>query len=148
MLDKNTIQTLNKDPGSIDLHELALAKMKNAKVAVGARHDMIADRMRDKTVGTYDEAYKKYNELRKNGFLDLFNSQNKVQTPKGAMMKESSIGRVPEVLLEMVSVGSPIAPMGGSSFTVEQQSPLDSKKVLTPKLPSVQESFEVRYKGK
>jgi hypothetical protein len=72
MLDKNTLLTLNKNPGSVDLHKLALAKMKNAKVSPESKHEYIADRMRNKSVGDMDEAFKKFWEAHKNGTLRFF----------------------------------------------------------------------------
>jgi hypothetical protein len=71
-LDKNTILTLNKDPGSIDLHKLALAKMKNVKIDSTASHDFITDRARTKNIKNIDDLYKKLNELERNGVLDIW----------------------------------------------------------------------------
>jgi hypothetical protein len=71
-LDQNTLLTLNKDPGSIDLHNLALAKMKNAKVDPTAKHNFIDDRARKKNIKNIDELYEKLNELERNGVLDIW----------------------------------------------------------------------------
>lgn len=125
MLDSNTIQTINKDPKSIDLHELALSKIKNAKVDLEAKHDMIRDRMRTKAVNTYDEAYSKYQELKANGFLDLFNKKD---------VKEAT--EIMTGYLKDLKEMAPLVPMGGGpSFTVRYQSPSESVKLSTPKLP-------------
>ena len=72
ILDKNTILTLNKDPKSIDLHNLALAGMKNVKIDSSIKHDFIADRARDKKIENSDEMYEKLNELERNGILDIW----------------------------------------------------------------------------
>jgi len=71
-LDQNTILTLNKNPGSIDLHNMALAKMKNAKVDPSAKHDFISDRAREKKIKDIDSLYEKLNELERNGVLDIW----------------------------------------------------------------------------
>ena len=101
-LDMNTIQSLNKDPKSLDLHSMSLANLKNAKVNVGAMHDMIADRARTKRVGNFDEAFRKLNALKKNGVLDMYNKRfgpNK----------------------ELRESGVPIAPMVQVPFTVTKK---------------------------
>jgi len=71
-LDRNTILTLNKDPNSIDLHNMALARMKNVKVDPTARQDFIEDRARGKNIKNIDELYEKLNELERNGVLDIW----------------------------------------------------------------------------
>ena len=72
MLDRNTILSLNKDPKSIDLHKLALARMKNTHVDPSAKHEFIADRARTKGLGNMDDLYGKLNELEKNGVMDIW----------------------------------------------------------------------------
>lgn len=125
MLDQNTIQTINQDPKSIDLHELALSKIKNAKVNLEAKHDMIKDRMRTKAVRNYDEAYAKYQELKANGFLDLFNKKD---------VKEAT--EIITGYLKELKEMAPLVPMGGGpSFTVRYQTPNNSEKITAPKLP-------------
>ena len=72
MLDKNTLLTLNKNPGSINLHDLALAKNKSVRVNPKSKHDFIADRARTKNLKNMDDVFKKINELKRNGTLDLW----------------------------------------------------------------------------
>lgn len=127
MLDMNTIQTLNKDPKSLDLHNVALANLKQAKVKVGAIHDMIGDRFRTKSVGNFDDAFKKLNELRKSGVLDIYN-------------KKMNIKENTEIVNENVVAGpssAPLASFGGTGFQIRYKTPgSEQKKILVPKLPT------------
>jgi len=119
MLDRNTILTLNKDPKSIDLHNLALAKSKAAKLNAGSSHQFIQDRDRSKGFKNYDEAYQKYIKLKNSGFLDLFNKKHGIGTntnptinPTKKIIKEvseSSLIHKIDSLIEM----APIAPFNG-----------------------------------
>lgn len=130
LLDMNTILSLNKDPKSMDLHNMALARSKNAKVAPGSAHDFIADRMRTKDVKGMDEAFRTINTLAKNGTLDLWrkkfgNQYNMgVQGTKG--FKESSFidskiqGLIEEFAAAIASsTGAPIATFGGGATSIE-----------------------------
>jgi len=71
-LDQNTLLTLNQKPGSIDLHNMALAKMKNTKIDPAAKHEFISDRARKKDIKNIDELYEKLNSLERNGVLDIW----------------------------------------------------------------------------
>lgn len=71
-LDKNTILSLNMDPKSIDLHKMALSKMKNIRVDPTAKHDFVKDRIRAKNISNIDDLYSKLNDLEKNGALDIW----------------------------------------------------------------------------
>lgn len=124
LLDRNTIQSLNKDPKSLDLHSMALANMKSAKVNVGAMHDMIGDRMRTKKVGNFDEAFKKLNELRKNGVLDIYNKRMDIMNPK-AIKENTSLDEDGAVA---VSSGAPLVSFGGTGFQVRYLAPGATKK--------------------
>lgn len=121
LLDRNTVQSLNKDPKSLDLHSMALANMKQAKVSVGAMHDMISDRMRTKKVGNYDEAFKKLNELRKNGVLDIYNKRMNIKEST-KLIKEST-KLIKEDGAVAVSSGAPIASYGGTGFQIRYLAP-------------------------
>jgi hypothetical protein len=71
-LDKNTLLTLNKNPKSIDLHNLALSRMKNVRVDPSAKHDFIADRARNKKLKNIDQVFQHLNELEKNGIIEMW----------------------------------------------------------------------------
>ncbi len=128
LLDRNTILSLNKDPGSMDLHAMALARSKNAKVAPGSAHDFIADRNRTKDVGGMDEAFKKINTLAKNGTLGLLRDKFGHAYGMGPQksLKESSIisgvnDKIDSLLENVVAsgVGAPIAPFGGGATSIK-----------------------------
>ncbi len=121
LLDRNTILSLNKDPKSMDLHNMALARMKGAKVSPGSAHDFIEDRNRHKDVKGMDEAFKSLNTLAKNGTLNLWQKKFGQQYGMG-MLKESTVGNKIDQLLENVvasGTGAPIAPFGGGSLKIE-----------------------------
>ncbi len=124
LLDRNTILSLNKDPGSMDLHDMALARSKNAKVAPGSVHDFIADRNRNKDVKGMDEAFKKINTLAKNGTLDLW--RNKFGHAYGmgpkAIKESSEVNTKIDSLLENVvasGAGAPVATFGGGATSIK-----------------------------
>jgi len=140
MLDKNTLLTLNKNPGSVDLHKLALARMKNTKVSPESKHEYIADRMRNKSVEDMDEAFKKFWEAHKNGTLKFFlakhgaslgyvpvSSLNNKQLKESTMLQysnlleNSSLENKIDSLIEnaMMSGAGPFATMGGSPLKVK-----------------------------
>ena len=137
-LDKNTLLSLNMDPKSIDLHKLALTRMKNAKVDPSAKHDFIKDRIRTKNINNIDELYNKLNELEKNGVLDIWINKFGKDRYKGTTLKESTLDipldRKIQTLIEntlesiaeaegvatasgtvATSIGAPIAYMNGPS---------------------------------
>ncbi len=138
LLDKNTLLTLMKDPKSIDLHELALAKAKNVKVSPNSVHDFIADRARSKNVKNMDEAFQKLNNLAKNGTLGLWHK--KYGHKYGMALKENTvINNKLDSLLEDVgapvaagtvaSGAGPIASFGGPpSKNIINKSPLKKQK--------------------
>ncbi len=125
LLDMNTLLSLNKDPKSMDLHNMALARSKSAKVAPGSAHDFIADRLRTKDVKGMDEAFKKINTLAKNGTLDLW--RNKFGKAYGMGMNKSlkentEVSYKLGLLIENIvasSVGAPVAPFGGGAISIE-----------------------------
>ncbi len=121
LLDRNTLLSLNKDPGSMDLHNMALARSKSAKVAPGSIHDFISDRNRQKSVKGMDEAFQKINTLAKNGTLGLWQKKFGKQYNMG--LKESTeVNQRIDSLLENVvasGVGAPIAPFGGGATSIE-----------------------------
>ncbi len=125
LLDRNVILSLNKDPKSMDLHSMALARSRSAKVAPGSVHDFIEDRNREKEVGGMDEAFKTINTLAKNGTLDLWRKKFGHSYGMGHQkpIKESSqISAKIDNLLENVvasGVGAPIAPFGGGATSIE-----------------------------
>ncbi len=123
LLDRNTLLSLNKDPGSMDLHNMALAKMKGAKVAPGSVHDFIADRNRTKNVKGMDEAFKTINDLAKNGTLNLWRKKFGDQYGMGHQKKlNESVELKIDSLLENIvatSVGAPVAPFGGGALSIE-----------------------------
>jgi len=110
MLDKNTILTLNKDPKSVDLHSLALAKAKNVQLNASANHQLVKDRMRTKKFKNYDEAYQKYIDLKKSGFLDLFNKKHGLT---GKRIQENTAGSFLIKKIDQLLEMSPIAPFNG-----------------------------------
>ncbi len=121
LLDRNTILSLNKDPGSMDLHDMALARMKGVKVSPGSVHDFIKDRNRTKDVKGMDEAFQNLNTLAKNGTLDLW--RKKFGHQYGMSIKENTnVSNKIDQLLENVvasSVGAPVAPFGGGALKIE-----------------------------
>ncbi len=132
MLDMNTILSLNKDPKSMDLHQMAIARSKGAKVAPGSEHDFIADRIRGKSVKGMDEAFKRINDLAKNGTLEIWNKKFGHMYGMGPggpgkqNLKESTILDKIDKLIEEFgggavasSVGAPIATFGGGALKIE-----------------------------
>ncbi len=132
LLDRNTLLSLNKDPKSLDLHNMAVARSGIAKVSPGSVHDFIADRDRDKEVGGMDEAFKKLNALAKSGTLGLWNKKfgHLYGMGKQKSLKESSISyganaKIDHILEEFgggavaSSVGAPIATFGGGTTQIE-----------------------------
>ncbi len=133
LLDRNTLLSLNKDPKSMDLHQMAVARSTNAKVAPGSEHDFIADRNREKDVSGMDEAFKKLNTLAKNGTLGLWNEKfGHVygMGPGQKSLKESTgVNEKIDHLIEEFgggavasSVGTPIATFGGGATQIEDSS--------------------------
>ncbi len=135
LLDRNTILSLNKDPKSMDLHQMAVARATNAKVAPGSEHDFIKDRNRHKNVKGMDEAFQRLNTLAKNGTLGLWQDKFGHMYGMGPKknLKESTdfsvVGGVSnkiDTLLEdfggaavASSVGAPIAPFGGGALSIK-----------------------------
>ncbi len=126
LLDRNTLLSLNKDPKSLDLHNMALARSNSAKVSPGSVHDFIADRNREKDVEGMDEAFKTINNLAKNGTLELWRKKFGHQYgmhPQGKNIRESTSiqNKINDLLEEFVasSVGAPIAPFGGGALSIE-----------------------------
>ncbi len=124
LLDMNTILSLNKDPGSMDLHNMALARSKSAKVSPSSAHDFISDRLRTKNVKGMDEAFKTINTLAKNGTLDLWRNKFGNQYNMGPKsIKESTIlsSKIDTLLENIVatSIGAPVAPFGGGAVSIE-----------------------------
>jgi len=72
ILDRNTILSLNMDPKSLNLHDMAIARMKKVKLNPTARHDFIEDRARTKEITNSDELFRKLNTMEKNGTLDIW----------------------------------------------------------------------------
>lgn len=111
MLDHNTIMSLNKDPKSIDLHNLALSKLKNVRVSPTAKHDFIGDRARTKNIDNMDELYGKLNELEKNGVLDIWIKKfGKTKYGPGAdvkSLKESTLIELAEAIEFVESIEGP-----------------------------------------
>jgi len=124
MLDRNTLITLNKDPKSIDLHNLALAKMNNVKVSPESKHDFIEDRVRTKKIKNMDELFKKINEMKKNGVLDLWAKKygHKMSLKESTLLENSNLSYKIDNLIEnaiMSSTGAPIAPFGGAASSIK-----------------------------
>ncbi len=124
LLDRNTLLSLNKDPGSLDLHDMALARMKGAKVSPGSVHDFIADRNRTKDVKGMDEAFKTINTLAKNGTLELWRGKfghAYGMGPAGKKINESTEMKIDALIENVVasSVGAPVAPFGGGALSIE-----------------------------
>jgi len=127
LLDINTILSLNRDPKSMDLHNMALAKATNAKVAPGAIHDFIKDRLRKKDFGNMDEAFKHINTLAKNGTLGLWNDKFGHMYGMGSKknLKESTVGNKIDKLIEELGAGGavasgagPITSFGGGALSI------------------------------
>ncbi len=132
LLDRNTLLSLNKDPKSMDLHQMAVARSTNAKVAPGSEHDFIADRNREKDVSGMDEAFKKLNTLAKNGTLGLWKEKfghvygmGPGQGQKSLKESTSINEKIDRILEEFgggavaSSVGAPIATFGGGATQIE-----------------------------
>ncbi len=116
VLDKNTILSLNQDPKSIDMHKMALSKMRNAKVDPSAKHDFIFDRMRQKSINNIDDLYSKLNDLEKNGVLDIWiNKFGKQKYMQGKQPLKESVELKVQELIEtaLEEIG---APLGGSTL--------------------------------
>ena len=97
-LDRNTILSLLKDPKSIDLHNLALSKMKKIRVDSTVQHDLLADRARQKNIKNSDELFQKLNEFEKNGVMDLW--IKKFNKNKYQQKLQESIEISQDILLE------------------------------------------------
>jgi hypothetical protein len=118
LLDQNTLLTLNRDPKSIDLHKLALARMKNTKVNPEARHYFITDRARKKNIKDIDQLFQHLNELKKNGVLDLwmekYGDMYGYSSSKRKQLKENIEYKIESLIENYVASGvGPIATYGG-----------------------------------
>lgn len=119
LLDQNTLLTLNKDPKSIDVHQLALARMKNVKVNPEAKHYFITDRARKKNIKDIDQLFQHLNELKKNGVLDLWmekygSTYGYVSPHKRKQLKEAVEYKIETLIENYIASGmGPIATYGG-----------------------------------
>jgi len=126
-LDRNTLLSLNKDPKSIDLHNLALAKMKNVRVDNTARHSFIKDRQRSKNIKNIDELYEKLNEMERNGVMDIWINKFGKKKYQGGQVGgvESTAKNIKQSLRESIEISQDFHIEEGI-LVIDKQSIIDS----------------------